>query len=281
MIIGQDFLQPVVYMSLTAKQGTHNKQGEFQNIPNLLIKYSKNINYLEDIAAYTGAKVITESKRFDKDLNLKHYQGFATKIVASPTSTMIVGGNGDTTDRMLDLQSLVKTQEDNAEYKDRLARLTGSIGIIRVGAPTDVELKERKDRFDDAVCAVRSALEEGILPGGGSFLFHCAGMLKSVKNGVENRDQQRGVQIVIDSICESVAQITLNAGLRPDKIMKELRKFPDTFGYNAREYKYVDMIDAGVIDPAKVIRVALQNAASVAGTFLTTEATVLCDRFQQ
>lgn len=208
--------------------------------------FYKRDEYLQDIAAVTGAKICTT-----QDIPVKCL-GKCEKSVANKDYVTIINGKGDTSE-------YIKTIED----PNRLARLQGGVAILYVGAKSETELKEKKDRIEDAICATRAAIEEGIVQGGGATYIH----LKMIS--VDKPDIQTGVRIVKKALEAPLRQICLNTGVNPDTVIDKVRN--TGLGYNAKTLEYVDLMEAGIVDPAKVTRTALENAASVAGLILTTE----------
>jgi len=233
---------------------------------------------LEDIAILTGGTVISEEKGYKlEDANLS-YLGQAEKITVDKDNTTIVSGKGQKSDiegriRQIKAQMESTTSDyDREKLQERLAKLAGGVAVIYVGAASEVEMKEKKDRFDDALHATRAAIEEGIVPGGGIAYIRAIESLNSVK--CENEDEETGVQIVRRSLEEPLRQIVENAGMEGSVVVQKVREGKDDFGFNARTDVYENLYEAGVIDPTKVTRVALENAASIAGMLLTTECVV-------
>ncbi len=232
---------------------------------------------LEDIAILTGAKAITE------DLGIKlenidlSYLGRAKKVKIDKENTTIVEGAGKTADingRIAQIKNQIETTDssyDKEKLQERLAKISGGVAIINVGAATETEMKEKKARVEDALHATRAALEEGIVPGGGVALLRTIAALSKVK---VKGDEKTGVDIVIRAVEEPVRQLAFNAGLEGSVIVERLKSEKTNVGYDINKDEYVDMIDSGVIDPAKVTRTALQNAASIAGLLLTTETLI-------
>lgn len=230
---------------------------------------------LEDIAILTGATVISEEKGLkleDADLS---FLGQAEKVTVDKENTTIVNGKGKK-DEIKARVSQIKAQiekttsdYDREKLQERLAKLAGGVAVIYVGAASEVEMKEKKDRFDDALHATRAAVEEGIVPGGGVAYLRCLPALEKLK--VDNDDEKIGVQIILRALEEPLRQIVANAGLEGSVIVNKVKEGKDDFGFNARTEQYENMFKSGVIDPAKVTRVALENAASIAGMLLTTE----------
>ena len=235
---------------------------------------------LEDLAILTGGTVISEEKGYkleDADLSML---GQCEKVSIDKDNTTIVSGMG-AADMIQARVGQIKAQiekttsdYDREKLQERLAKLAGGVAVIYVGAASEVEMKERKDRFDDALHATRAAVEEGIIPGGGTALIRAAEALNDVK--VENAEEKLGVDIIRRAIEEPLRMIVENAGLEGSVIVNEVRNGKGDYGYNARTETFENLFASGVIDPAKVTRVALENAASIAGMLLTTEC-VLCD----
>jgi len=230
---------------------------------------------LEDIAILTGGLVITEEKGFKLEDAQLDMLGSAEKITVDKENTTIVSGKGskkEITDRVAQIKSQIektKSDYDKEKLQERLAKLAGGVAVIYVGAASEVEMKEKKDRFDDALHATRAAIEEGIIPGGGVAYLCAIDALANVK--IENEDQQIGVDIIKRALEEPLRQIVENAGKEGSVVVNKVKDAKGKIGYNARTDVYEDLIKAGVIDPTKVARVALENAASIAGMLLTTE----------
>ena len=230
---------------------------------------------LEDIAILTGGTVISEEKGYKLEDATLEMLGTAEKITVDKENTTIVSGKGDK--KAIDARiAMIKSQiekttsdYDREKLQERLAKMAGGVAVIYVGAASEVEMKEKKDRFDDALHATRAAIEEGIIPGGGvAYIRSIAGM-KGLKG--ENEDQQIGIDIVRRALEEPLRQIAANAGKEGSVIVNAVAKGKADYGYNARTDEYQHLVEAGVIDPTKVSRVALENAASIAGMLLTTE----------
>ena len=239
---------------------------------------------LEDIAALTGATVISTDKGMRlEDASLESL-GCAEKVTMNKENTTIVDGCGDKEAikaRVEQIRASIevsKSDYDREKLQERLAKLAGGVAVLYVGAATEVEMKEKKDRVDDALAATRAAVEEGIVPGGGVAYIRAIDSLEGLKG--DNDDQTTGIQIVKRAIEEPLRQIVKNAGGEGSVVVNKVREGVGTFGYNAREDRYEDMLDAGIIDPTKVSRVALENAASIASMFLTTEC-VLADKVKE
>ena len=235
---------------------------------------------LEDIAILTGGTVISEEKGYkleDADLSML---GQSEKISIDKDNTTIVSGKGDSEiikARVGQIKAQIEkttSDYDREKLQERLAKLAGGVAVIYVGAASEVEMKEKKDRFDDALHATRAAVEEGIIPGGGTALIRAAQKLEGVKP--ENEDEKLGIEIIRRAVEEPLRMIVENAGLEGSVVVNEVKNGKGDYGYNARAEKYENLFKSGVIDPAKVTRVALENAASIAGMLLTTEC-VLCD----
>jgi chaperonin GroEL len=234
---------------------------------------------LEDIAIVTGGQVISE----DLGIKLENVKldmlGKAKAVKIDKDNTTIVDGAGKKNDiqsRVAQIKAQIEettSDYDKEKLQERLAKLAGGVAVIRVGGATEVEVKERKDRVDDALNATKAAVEEGIIPGGGTALLYAAKSLKDVTG--DNDDQTQGINIVRRAIQYPIRQIVSNAGQEASIVVGKLsEQKSNTFGYNAQSGEYVDFIDAGIVDPTKVVRVALQNAASVAGLLITTEAMI-------
>jgi chaperonin GroEL len=235
---------------------------------------------LEDIAILTGGMVISEEKGYKLEDATLQYLGQAEKITVDKDNTTIVGGKGKKENiearvKQIKMQIENTTSDyDREKLQERLAKLAGGVAVIYVGAASEVEMKERKDRFDDALNATRAAIEEGIIPGGGVAYLRAVDALADLKG--ENEDQETGIAIIRRSLEEPLRQIVANAGLEGSVVVQKVKEGKDDFGFNARTEKYENLFESGVIDPTKVARVALENAASIAGMLLTTEC-VLAD----
>ena len=234
---------------------------------------------LQDIAILTGGVVISEERGFTLQNANVQMLGKAEKVTITKENTTIVGGAGDQAaikERADQIRAQIETTKsdyDREKLQERLGKLAGGVAVIYVGATTEVEMKEKKDRVDDALNATRAAVEEGYLPGGGVAYIRAAEALKGLKG--ENEDETTGIRIIERAIEEPLRQIAANAGVEASVIINKIREGKGDFGYNARTDEYVNMYEAGVIDPTKVARVALENAASVAGMFLTTECGIV------
>lgn len=236
---------------------------------------------LEDIAVLTGGVVISEDKGLTLDKATLEMLGTAEKVTVGKDNTTIVNGAGEKqaiADRVAQIKNEIEnttSSYDKDKLKERLAKLAGGVAVLYVGANSEVEMKEKKDRVDDALCATRAATEEGVVVGGGTTYIRALSALEGLQG--DNADEQTGINIVARAIEEPLRQIVLNAGGEGAVVVDKVRAGEGDFGYNARKDEYEDLRAAGVIDPAKVARVALENAASIAGMFLTTEC-LICDK---
>ena len=234
---------------------------------------------LQDIAILTGATVISEERGFTLENAGLEMLGKAEKVTITKENTTIVGGAGSA-QAIKERADLIRKQietttsdYDREKLQERLGKLAGGVAVLYVGATTEVEMKEKKDRVEDALNATRAAVEEGYLPGGGVAYIRAAAALAGLKG--DNDDETTGIHIVAKAIEEPLRQIAENAGVDGSVIVQKIKEASADFGYNARTGEYVNMYEAGVIDPTKVARVALENAASVAGMFLTTECGIV------
>ena len=233
---------------------------------------------LEDIAVLTGGVVISEEKGMKLDGATIDILGRADKVTVGKENTTIVDGQGEKeaiAARVAQIRVQIdntKSDYDREKLQERLAKLAGGVAVLHIGAPSEVEMKEKKDRVDDALSATRAAIAEGIVPGGGVAYIRCIDALADIKGA--NDDENTGIAIVRRAIEEPLRQIVENAGLEGAVIVQRVKEGKDDFGYNARTDKYENLYETGVIDPAKVARVALENAASIAGMFLTTECVI-------
>ena len=234
---------------------------------------------LEDIAILTGGFVVSEEKGVKLEQATIEMLGRCEKITVSKDTTIIVNGAGDQnaiSDRCAQIKSQIaatKSDYDKEKLQERLAKLSGGVAVLYVGAASEVEMKEKKDRVDDALCATRAAIEEGIVPGGGVTYIRAIDNLEALKG--DNADETTGIDIVRRAIEEPLRQIVANAGGEGAVVVQKVREGKGDFGYNARTGVYENLKAAGVVDPAKVTRVALENAASIAGMFLTTECVIV------
>ena len=234
---------------------------------------------LEDIAVLTGGVVISEEKGLKLEQATLEMLGTCDKVTVSKDNTTIVNGAGEKkniADRIAQIKNEIANTTstyDKEKLQERLAKMSGGVAVLYVGANSEVEMKEKKDRVDDALCATRAAIEEGVVVGGGTTYIRSLGVLKDIKG--ENADEQTGINIVERAIEEPLRQIVRNAGGEGAVVVQKVREGEGDFGYNTRKDVYEDLRVAGVIDPAKVARVALENAASIAGMFLTTECLIV------
>ncbi|MBS7246147.1 MAG: chaperonin GroEL [Bacteroidales bacterium] len=234
---------------------------------------------LQDIAILTGATVISEERGYTLENATLDMLGKAEKVTITKDNTTIVGGAGDKkaiderTEFIRNQIEASTSDYDKEKLKERLGKLSGGVAVLYVGATTEVEMKEKKDRVEDALNATRAAVEEGYLPGGGVAYIRAASALQDLTG--DNEDETTGIRIVAKAIEEPLRQIAANAGVEGSVIIQKIKEGHDDFGYNARTGEFVNMFEAGVIDPTKVSRVALENAASVAGMFLTTECGIV------
>jgi chaperonin GroEL len=233
---------------------------------------------LEDIAVLTGGTVITEERGFKLESTKLEMLGTAEKVIVDKENTTIVNGSGkkaDIASRVNQIKAQIQnttSQYDKEKLQERLAKLSGGVAVLYIGAATEVEMKEKKDRVDDALHATRAAVEEGIVPGGGVAYIRAMQELEKLKGDTE--DEQIGIEIVKRALEEPLRQISENAGLEGSVIVNKVKEGKADFGFNAQTEKYEALLKAGVIDPTKVARIALQNAASIASTFLTTECAI-------
>ena len=234
---------------------------------------------LQDIAVLTGATVISEERGYTLENASVQMLGKAEKVTITKDNTTIVGGAGskdeikERADMIRRQIETTKSDYDREKLQERLGKLAGGVAVLYVGAASEVEMKEKKDRVEDALNATRAAVEEGYLPGGGVAYIRAADALKKLKG--DNEDETTGIHIIARAIEEPLRQIAANAGVEASVIINKIREHKGDYGYNARTDEYVNLFEAGVIDPTKVARVALENAASVAGMFLTTECGIV------
>lgn len=239
---------------------------------------------LEDIAVLTGGVVVSEEKGLKLEQTTLEMLGSADKVTISKENTTIVNGAGQKNliqDRINQIKNEIANSTssyDKEKLQERLAKLSGGVCVLEVGAASETEQKEKKDRCDDALCATRAAIEEGIVTGGGVSYIRAQKALDDLKG--DNQDEQTGIAIIRRAIEEPLRQICYNAGIEGAVVVNNVREGKGNYGYNAKTEKYEDLRAAGVVDPAKVARVALENAASVAGMFLTTEC-VICDKKEE
>lgn len=233
---------------------------------------------LEDIAILTGGTVISEERGFKLENATIDMLGRAEKITIDKDNTTIVNGAGNTEDikaRINQIKAQIETTTsdyDREKLQERLAKLAGGVAVLYVGAASEVEMKEKKDRVEDALAATRAAIEEGIVPGGGVALVRAGKALENVKG--DNEDENTGIAIIARAIEEPLRQIVENSGMEGSVVVQKVKEGTGDFGFNAKTERYENLFESGIIDPTKVVRVALENAASVAGMLLTTEATI-------
>jgi len=233
---------------------------------------------LQDIAILTGGTVISEETGLTLEKATLEMLGTAEKVTVDKENTTIVNGAGNKdliADRIAQIRVQIentKSTYDKEKLQERLAKLSGGVAVLYIGAPSEVEMKEKKDRVDDALSATRAAVAEGIVPGGGTAYIRCLKALEGMKG--DNDDETTGIHIIQRAIEEPLRQIVANAGLEGAVVVNRVKEGKDDFGYNARTEEFENLFEAGVIDPAKVARVALENAASIAGMFLTTECVI-------
>ena len=234
---------------------------------------------LEDIAILTGGQVISEERGLTLENTTMDMLGTAEKVEIDKDNTTVINGAGrkdDIDTRIGQIKSQIEASTsdyDKEKMQERLAKLAGGVAVLYVGAPSEVEMKEKKDRVDDALSATRAAVEEGIVPGGGIALIRCLEALENIEG--ENDDEVTGIAIVKRAVEEPLRQIIANCGAEGAVIVQKIKEGKDDFGYNARTEEYVNLYEAGVIDPTKVTRIAIENAASVASMLLTTECVIV------
>ena len=239
---------------------------------------------LEDIAVLTGGTVISEEKGMKLESATLESLGTAEKVTVNKENTTIVNGAGNKeaiAARVAQIKAQIeqtKSDYDREKLQERLAKLAGGVAVLHIGAPSEVEMKEKKDRVDDALSATRAAIAEGIVPGGGVAYIRCVESLENLKG--DNDDETTGILIIKRAIEEPLRQIVANAGVEGAVVVQKVKEGKADYGYNARTDTYENLLSAGVIDPAKVTRVALENAASIAGMFLTTEC-VIADKKEE
>ena len=234
---------------------------------------------LEDIAILTGGTVISEERGFTLENTTIDMLGTAEKVTIDKDNTTIVNGNGASDDikaRVNQIKAQIETTTsdyDKEKLQERLAKLSGGVAVLYVGAPSEVEMKEKKDRVDDALHATRAAVEEGIVAGGGVALLNAKRVLDKLKS--DNADEATGIQIINKAVEAPLRTIVENSGGEGSVVVSKVLDGKSNFGYNAKEGTFVDMLKEGIIDPKKVTRVALENAASVSGMILTTECALV------
>jgi chaperonin GroEL len=234
---------------------------------------------LQDMAILTGGQVIAEELGLKLENVKASDLGRAKRVVVDKDNTTIIGGAGGReaiTGRIAELRRQIEdttSDYDKEKLQERLAKLAGGVAVIHVGAPSEAEMKNRKDAFEDAIASTKAAVAEGVVPGGGVALLRCAGALERELGQAEG-DERTGLRILRDALEVPVRQIALNSGVDPGVVAERVRNGKGAFGFDARRLEYVDLTDAGIIDPTQVVRIALENAASVAGTLLLAEATL-------
>lgn len=240
---------------------------------------------LEDIAILTGGQVISDEKGMNVSNVTLDQLGEAEKIIVTKDNTIVISDDStkDSVDaRIKQIKNLINSVEseyDREKMRERIAKLSGGVAVLYIGASTEIEMKEKKDRADDALCATRAALEEGIIPGGGTAFIRAIESLADVKS--KNADFNTGVDIVRNALQAPLRQIAFNSGVEGAVIVNKVMEGSGDFGYNAREDEFVSMFESGIIDPVKVARVALENAASIGGMFLTTECMIVESKTDQ
>jgi chaperonin GroEL len=235
---------------------------------------------LQDMAVVTGGSVISEEVGLSLEKATLDHLGAAKRVVIDKDTTTIVGGNGSSADIQARITQLRRQVEDaSSDYdkeklQERVAKLAGGVAVLKVGAATEIAMKEKKDRVEDAMHATRAAVEEGVVPGGGVALIRARQAMQARGLKDDNPDQNIGIDIVLRAMEQPLREIVANAGVEPSVVVNKVRENSGRFGYNAQTAEYGDMMEMGIIDPTKVVRVALQNAASVAGLMITTEAMI-------
>lgn len=240
---------------------------------------------LEDLAILTGGVVISEEKGLKLESTTIDMLGRAEKVTIDKENTTIVNGAGKKeaiVERVNQIKKMIENSTsdyDKEKLQERLAKLAGGVAVLYVGAASEMEMKEKKDRVDDALSATRAAIEEGIVPGGGVAYIRAIEALNGLKG--ENEDETTGIEIIKRAIEEPLRQIAHNAGVEGAVVVNRVKEGKKDFGYNARIDEYQNLLEAGVIDPKKVARVALENAASIAGMFLTTECVLVEEKKEE
>ena len=235
---------------------------------------------LQDIGVLTGATLISEEVGLTLEKTTLAHLGEANKVIVDKDHTTIVGGHGNQQDITARVQQIRKqidettSDYDKEKLQERMAKLSGGVAVIKVGAPTETAMKEKKDRVEDAMYATRAAVEEGVVPGGGVALVRAQQTLYQHKLRGENHDQDIGISIVLRAMEQPLREIVINTGKEPSVILNKVTEGKGNYGYNAQSEDFGDMIEMGVLDPTKVVRVALQNAASIAGLMITTEVMI-------
>jgi chaperonin GroEL len=235
---------------------------------------------LQDIGVLTGGEVISEETGLTLEKTSLDELGSARKIIVAKDNTTLIGGNGKPDEIEGRVQQMRRqiddatSDYDKEKLQERLAKLSGGVAELKVGAATETAMKEKKDRVEDAMHATRAAVEEGVVPGGGVALVRMTQAVQAQGLKGDNPDQEMGVKIVLRAMEQPLREIMVNAGLEPSVVLNKVKEHEGNYGYNAQTAEYGDMIEMGILDPTKVVRVALQNAASIAGLMITTEAMV-------
>jgi chaperonin GroEL len=235
---------------------------------------------LQDIAILTGGTVISEEVGLSLEKASLDDLGSAKRVIVNKEDTTIVGGAGKPQDikgRIEQIKAQIEettSDYDREKLQERMAKLAGGVAVIKIGAATEVEMKEKKARVEDALHATRAAVEEGVVSGGGVALVRVLQALRKSKLGTTNPDQEMGVKIALRAMEEPLRQIVKNAGEEPSVVLNKVAEGNGNFGYNAQTEEYGDLVKMGILDPTKVVRTALQNAASIAGLMITTEAMI-------
>jgi chaperonin GroEL len=235
---------------------------------------------LQDIAVLTGGEVISEETGLTLEKTSLDELGSVRKIIVAKDNTTLIGGNGKPDEIKGRVQQMRRqiddatSDYDKEKLQERLAKLSGGVAELKVGAATETAMKEKKDRVEDAMHATRAAVEEGVVPGGGVALVRMIQAVQAQGLKGDNADQEMGIKIVLRAMEQPLREIMVNAGLEPSVVLNKVKEHEGNYGYNAQTTEYGDMIEMGILDPTKVVRVALQNAASIAGLMITTEAMI-------
>jgi len=235
---------------------------------------------LQDIAVLTGGEVISEETGLTLEKTSLDELGSVRKIIVAKDNTTLIGGNGKPDEIKGRVQQMRRqiddatSDYDKEKLQERLAKLSGGVAELKVGAATETAMKEKKDRVEDAMHATRAAVEEGVVPGGGVALVRMIQAVQAQGLKGDNPDQEMGVKIVLRAMEQPLREIMMNAGLEHSVVLNKVKEHEGNYGYNAQTAEYGDMIEMGILDPTKVVRVALQNAASIAGLMITTEAMI-------
>jgi chaperonin GroEL len=235
---------------------------------------------LQDIAIVTGGTVISEETGATLEKATLEMLGTAKKVIVDKDNTTVIGGGGQGEAIQGRIRQLKKridestSDYDKEKLQERIAKLSGGVAVLKVGGATEIEMKEKKDRVEDAMNATRAAIEEGVVPGGGVALVRAQQALRDKDVKGDNPDQEVGVAIVLKALEQPLRAIVENAGADASDVLSEIRRHSGNFGYNAQTEAFDDLVEIGIVDPKKVVRVALQNAASIAGLMITTEAMI-------